>query len=597
MPIPDDDKGKGPVSYCLPCCMVDLNLVDPELLKQLVEVEKVPEELAALALLRTFNAPLEEVRDYVIQHQVELMRTQITLFRSAPLRSSTNKHNNNNTMRRSLKESGGSDELSLGADSGEDLLGMSGSDSEDFDAMDGFEPLDLRSSTGIAQARRGRNTLTASGIDNARQTTVEMVAAQLCVPPWFATALLSHFKWQTESCLEAYLEDPERVQQTLGISPLAEGNVEEHQSITCSICWEESHENVALPCHHVFCKECMLRHLEVNVDQGRSFDIDCPHSGCNMLVPEYLVQKHAPLEMYRRYAKFANNAFVETRKDMRWCPRPGCQNAVYDPIQERNCRAGYCACGYRFCFDCNLEAHSPINCEVMKDWRVKLDQDAASLHWIASNTKACPECKISIQKNDGCFQMTCYKCKAQWCWLCQKPWATHPNHFRCNTFDTDKLSNTVEYLDPSAQRSTDVGALADFVAQLKMFTEHDQADKLEDNIRQQAKKQIADIRSDPSRVYDTEFLPRAYAQLAQLRSVLKYLYVESWDLGRRSNTENQRVLVQFQQDSLSRLAETFSNELKKPISEFNRSRAATIMDLTSSAKTSVQNILQDINHF
>ena len=278
---------------------------------------------------------------------------------------------------------------------------------------------------------------------------------------------------------------------------------------------------------------------------------------------------------------------------MRWCPRPDCQNAVYEPVRERNCLAGYCACGYRFCFHCNLEAHSPINCDVMKAWHHKLDQDAASLHWIASNTKACPDCHISIEKNDGCFQMTCYKCKSQWCWLCQKPWATHPNHFRCNTFDESQLSNTVEYRDPSAKKPGAAGGLAEFVEQYKMYTEHARSGHLEDTIRQKAKKQIADLRSDPSRVYDTEFLPRAYAQLAQLRSVLKFLYVELWDLIVRDDSEIKCDLVRMQQDSLSRLAETFTSELNKPIEEFSRARAATIRDLTKAANIAVQGILND----
>ncbi|KAK6734918.1 hypothetical protein RB195_018236 [Necator americanus] len=40
--------------------------------------------------------------------------------------------------------------------------------------------------------------------------------------------------------------------------------------------------------------------------------------------------------------------------------------------------------------------------------------------WIDGNSKPCPRCRVSIEKNEGCNKMQCSKCDAVFCWLCNK---------------------------------------------------------------------------------------------------------------------------------------------------------------------------------
>jgi hypothetical protein len=46
--------------------------------------------------------------------------------------------------------------------------------------------------------------------------------------------------------------------------------------------------------------------------------------------------------------------------------------------------------------------------------------------WIKKNTKACPGCKSSIEKSDGCNHIACKKCKHEFCWLCLGQWGVAP---------------------------------------------------------------------------------------------------------------------------------------------------------------------------
>ncbi len=49
--------------------------------------------------------------------------------------------------------------------------------------------------------------------------------------------------------------------------------------------------------------------------------------------------------------------------------------------------------------------------------------------WLQANTKICPKCDSTIEKNGGCNHMTCRICRHDFCWLCSGDWR---NHTSCN---------------------------------------------------------------------------------------------------------------------------------------------------------------------
>ena len=73
------------------------------------------------------------------------------------------------------------------------------------------------------------------------------------------------------------------------------------------------------------------------------------------------------------------------------------------------------------------------------------DQD---VEWINYNTKKCPNCHSNIEKNDGCNQMTCVKCKHVFCWECLGDWKIHNKRtggfYTCNLTSNTKNNNQVE---------------------------------------------------------------------------------------------------------------------------------------------------------
>lgn len=40
-------------------------------------------------------------------------------------------------------------------------------------------------------------------------------------------------------------------------------------------------------------------------------------------------------------------------------------------------------------------------------------------------TEPCPNCGVSIQKDEGCDHMVCAKCKHEYCWRCLGPYSDY----------------------------------------------------------------------------------------------------------------------------------------------------------------------------
>ena len=106
-----------------------------------------------------------------------------------------------------------------------------------------------------------------------------------------------------------------------------------------------------------------------------------------------------------------------------------------------------CAAYHSTCMSCNEPAHVGVDCEQLVKWREILSKrvgendgvsvsEVADKLWLAANTKQCPHCSASIEKNDGCNHMTCRKCRHEFCWICMQKWSLHSMNtggsFQCN---------------------------------------------------------------------------------------------------------------------------------------------------------------------
>ena len=76
------------------------------------------------------------------------------------------------------------------------------------------------------------------------------------------------------------------------------------------------------------------------------------------------------------------------------------------------------------CFAHGTPWHRGLSCPEYTALEARGDS-TSNASWIARNTKKCPgaDCGVAVEKGNGCFHMTCGKCRFEFCWECLAPWA------------------------------------------------------------------------------------------------------------------------------------------------------------------------------
>jgi hypothetical protein len=298
---------------------------------------------------------------------------------------------------------------------------------------------------------QARNALTQSGLISLRSDTVQNVSEIMGISSQKAQSLLSRFKWDQQELLEAYYADPEKVCNELGITmeEKSEIIIDLPEEIECSVCFDFTSEYTYLAsCGHMFCNACWGDSLSVNINSGNVTELHCMSQGCREILGDNDIKKLVTNDLWKKYSQFLSNKFVDNSGSVKWCPRPGCTIAIAEPLVEGDNFIGVCSCGYKFCWKCNQKYHSPATCQQVESWSGKENsEDLLNLRWMQQNTKQCPKCHYPIQKNDGCFAMTCSQCRAQFCWLCRQDWSTHSNHFACSKYTDGVLENRPQFRD------------------------------------------------------------------------------------------------------------------------------------------------------
>lgn len=186
-----------------------------------------------------------------------------------------------------------------------------------------------------------------------------------------------------------------------------------------------------LECGHKFCTHCWGEYLTTKImEEGLGQSISCAAHGCDIIVDDVTVMKLVNDSRVRlKYQHLITNSFVEVctkagrflfvektiqskcfvyfslqcNRLLRWCPSADCSYAVKVVYVES--RPVACKCGHIFCFECGENWHDPVLCRYLKKWIKKCDDDSETSNWIAANTKECPKCNVTIEKDGGCNHM------------------------------------------------------------------------------------------------------------------------------------------------------------------------------------------------
>jgi ariadne-1 len=377
-------------------------------------------------------------------------------------------------------------------------------------------------------------------------------------PAAICRILLHHYKWNKETLLEKFFEasdmdaffrsanliDPKKAKKTKTVT----GN--------CTICYERR-QLTGLPCGHYFCLDCWNSYLENKIaDEGHAY-LPCPEYKCSIIIDDdtalnLIKSPNAKLS----YNKLVTNSFVESNPLMKWCPGRDCGRIIKVPHAE--CRAVTCDCGSIFCFACSQAWHEPVGCDLLKRWLKKCNDDSETSNWLNANTKDCPKCQITIEKDGGCNHMTCknVSCRFEFCWMCLGPWGPHGSGwYSCNRYDDSAAKQARD----AQERSR--AALQRYLHYYNRYMNHQNSLKLEKKLYAQVHSKMEQMQQHNFSWIETQFLKNAVDVLSECRRTLMYTYAFAFYLAQNNVT---KIFEDNQQDlelSTEQLSEFLERDL------------------------------------
>uniref|UniRef100_A0A1I7Y736 RBR-type E3 ubiquitin transferase n=1 Tax=Steinernema glaseri TaxID=37863 RepID=A0A1I7Y736_9BILA len=385
------------------------------------------------------------------------------------------------------------------------------------------------------------------------------------LPPTICRILLHRFKWNRESLLERYYENTDNQQKfykDAGIRcPITSGVGKERREAvalgTCGICCDQS-ALVGLECAHKFCSDCWENYLTQKVKDNSDAYLTCPAFKCEYAVDDDTVfsyfASNQPME--KRYRKLIMYSFVESNRLLKWCPGADCGKVI--KVQHFEARPVTCDCGMTFCFECSHEWHEPVNCRLLRLWAKKCSDDSETANWINANTKECPKCQVTIEKDGGCNHMTCKNsaCKAEFCWMCLGPWEPHGSAwYSCNRFDDSAAKQARD----AQERSR--AALQRYLHYYNRFINHQHSLKLENKLYSMVENKMEQMQQANFSWIEVQYLRKAVDVLGECRRTLMYTYAFAYYLER----DNQTVIFEDNQRDLEHATEQLSEFLERDL--------------------------------
>ncbi|KAI1325551.1 IBR domain-containing protein [Xylariaceae sp. FL0255] len=398
-----------------------------------------------------------------------------------------------------------------------------------------------------------------------------------------AAIMLRHFRWNKERLIEDYMDNPPKVLEVAGLGPSSgiAPKIEAIDGFMCDICCEDEPGllSFAIKCGHRYCIDCYRHYLQQKIrDEGEAARIQCPTDGCSRIIDSRSLDLLVTPALNGRYRELLNRTFVEDKDSLKWCPAPDCTNALKCGIKKKDLDKVVptveCGCGYRFCFGCILGDHQPAPCELVKRWLKKCADDSETANWISANTKECPKCNSTIEKNGGCNHMTCRKCRHEFCWMCMGLWSEHGNSwYNCNRFE--EKSGT-EARDAQAKSRV---SLERYLHYYNRYANHEQSARLDKDIYHKTEKKMMQLQTASGMSWiEVQYLSTASKALQTCRQTLKWTYAFAFYLARNNLTE----IFEDNQKDLEMAVEALSEMFEKPVTELAESKLKVeIMDKTA----------------
>ncbi|KAF2101617.1 ankyrin repeat and IBR domain-containing protein 1 [Rhizodiscina lignyota] len=442
-------------------------------------------------------------------------------------------------------------------------------DDSDIDEVDiGFESQEKITKPGRKSYEVEFKVYSPQDIQSYQDKQIDEVSTILGQPPEITAILLRHMRWNKERLIEQYMDAQEQMLENVGLDQDIAGppRIETKKNFMCDICCDDQPglETFAMKCGHRFCVPCYKHYLSRKIkEEGEAARIRCPGEDCNRIVDSKSLDLLVATDLKERYQELLTRTYVDDKENLKWCPAPNCVYAVDCGVKQRDLLkivpTVHCDCGHNFCFGCTLTDHQPAPCALVRKWLKKCEDDSETANWISANTKECPKCRSTIEKNGGCNHMTCRKCRHEFCWMCMGVWSEHgTSWYSCNRYEEKSGSDARDAQAKSRQ------SLERYLHYYNRYANHEQSAKLDKDIYIKTEKKMSQLQNSSGMSWiEVQFLEEASRALQQCRQTLKWTYAFAFYLARNNQTE----IFEDNQKDLEMAVENLSEMFEKPVDQ------------------------------
>ncbi|XP_040919637.1 probable E3 ubiquitin-protein ligase RNF217 [Toxotes jaculatrix] len=198
----------------------------------------------------------------------------------------------------------------------------------------------------------------------------------------------------------------------------AERAGEESAMQSCRVCLEDKPIAPLPCCRKAVCDECLKLYVSSQVRVAKP-SIICPIPECSGYLEEGVVISHLAKEDVAKYRYFLElNQLDSSTKP---CPQCSLFTSLkkHNPNHSEHKYKIQCSnCQFVWCFKCHAPWHNGLKCRDYRKGDKLLRTWASVIEHGQRNAQKCPQCKIHIQRTEGCDHMTCTQCNTNFCYRC-----------------------------------------------------------------------------------------------------------------------------------------------------------------------------------
>lgn len=220
--------------------------------------------------------------------------------------------------------------------------------------------------------------LTPELLEERQQKQIDLISSTLYISGDLAYLLLKKFNWNSDRLTQKWLESEQSKKELLDSFHVAKSMIREPLTFKnigkgeCEICYLDDIDLYQMYCGHIQCFDCWKSEIEVQLSQGVN-SIVCRNDECNSEIMLSDVAKFCGEEKAKAYKKFILEDQISRDNKLIHCTAPGCQQVLtLDSVGL--CGVATCSCGKRICWRCQRDAHAPLSCEQIEEWKKLRDE-------------------------------------------------------------------------------------------------------------------------------------------------------------------------------------------------------------------------------